>query len=81
MQNQLPKSFFLFTCHFLKQYKLVVVIFCLLGFCAGLWGPFNNILIKQLIDLLPHAREDGFAILAPSSVMIVANFIIFDNFT
>ena len=81
MQNQLPKSFFLFTCHFLKQYKLIVAIFCFLGFCAGFWGPFNNILVKQLIDLLPHAREDGFGVLAPSSIMIVANFIIFDNFT
>ena len=81
MQNQLPKNFFNFTFHFLKQYKLVVVIFCVLGFCAGFWGPINNILIKQLINLLPHTGEKGLSILAPSSIMIVVNFIIFDNFT
>jgi len=47
---------------------------------AGFWGPFNSVLIKQLINLLPIATDNIFVLAFPAS-LIVTNFIVFDNFT
>lgn len=81
-QNKtLPKTFFPFIGYFLRGYKLVVAVFVLCAIAAGFWGPFNSILIKHVINLLPNAKNgDVSALLLPAS-LIVVNFIIFDNVT
>ncbi|MEQ9116522.1 MAG: ABC transporter ATP-binding protein [Rickettsiales bacterium] len=80
--RHLPRTLAPFIWHFLKSYKSIVSLFVCLALSAGLWGPFNSILIKIVIDLL--SKTNNFS--EPSSViiaasLIVVNFIVFDNFT
>lgn len=82
MENDaLPKTFFPFLWHFLKAHKPIVIFFVLLCFAAGLWGPFNSILLKWVINLLPNRGEGGVSILVLPASLVVVNFIIFDNVT
>ncbi|WP_341792903.1 ABC transporter ATP-binding protein [Rickettsia endosymbiont of Ceutorhynchus obstrictus] len=81
MQDQLPKTLFPFIWHFLRSYKSVVIIFVLLSLSAGFWGPFNSILIKHIINLLPQIQGGDTSILVLPASLIVLNFIVFDNFT
>lgn len=81
IKHQSPKTLFPFIWHFLRQYKTVVVIYCLLAFAAGFVGPFNSLLIKKLINLLPQANAGDVSMLVLPASLIVVNFIIFDNFT
>lgn len=48
---------------------------------AGFWGPFNSMLIKQLIDLLPRVNDESVSVLTLPAGLIVINFIVFDNLT
>lgn len=57
------------------------MIFSFLAIIAGFWGPFNSILIKQVIDLLPSVANGDISILILPASLIVVNFIVFDNFT
>ena len=54
MENQhrkeLPKHIFPFIWYFLRDYKSVVLVFIVLAITAGFWGPFNSILIKNIIE-------------------------------
>lgn len=81
----LPKRLFPFIWHFLKEHKRPVYMVIFLSIIAGFWGPFNSVLIKQLIDLLPiinsGANDGNVVVLAIPATLIVLNFIIFDNFT
>ncbi len=77
----LPKTLFPFIWHFLRPYQTAVFISATLAICAGFWGPFNSILIKQIIDLLPQIQEGNTSILLLPAGLIVINFIIFDNLT
>ena len=79
--NALPKNLFPFIGHFLQAYKSAVIIYALLAVAAGFWGPFNSMLIKQLINRLPDATEGHIFILILPASLIVVNFIVFDNFT
>ncbi|AXI24634.1 ABC transporter transmembrane region [Cardinium endosymbiont of Sogatella furcifera] len=81
MQHLLPKTLFQFICHFLRPHKSIAIIYILLAVAAGLWGPFNSILIKNVINLLPHVQDRDISILTLSSSLIVLNFIVLDNFT
>ncbi len=81
MNHQLPKTLYSFIWHFLKPYKLSVSIFVSLAIFAGFWGPLNSILIKNIINLLPHVQNGDISILILPSSLIVVNFIVFDNFT
>lgn len=77
----LPKMLFPFIWRFLRSYKMVVIIFILLAIGASFWGPFNSLLIKHIINLLPNvAHSDISPLILPAS-LIVINFIVFDNFT
>jgi len=80
-ERTLPKQVFPFIWHFLRSYKPVVIAFVLLSLCAGLWGPFNSLLIKHIINLLPSVVNGDISIIMVPATLIVANFIIFDNFT
>lgn len=77
----LPKTLFPFIWHFLRPHKPVVMIYVLLAVAAGFWGPFNSILIKQIINFLPNMREGDISILILPASFIVLNFIVFDNVT
>lgn len=81
MQQPLPKTLFPFIWHFLRQYKSSVIIYIALAFVAGFWGPFNSMLIKQVINLLPNITGGDTSILIVPAILIVVNFIVFDNFT
>lgn len=77
----LPKKLFSFILHFLKNYKISMSFYVFLSFAAGFWGPFNSLLLKQLINLLSEAKSGDTHILLFSAILIVMNFIVFDNFT
>lgn len=77
----LPKTLFPFIGHFLKGYKHVVIPYALLAFLAGFWGPFNSLLIKQLINRLPAAAQGGTGLLLIPAGLLVLNFIVLDNVT
>jgi len=81
MVNHLPQRMGPFIWHFLKPYKTVVALFIFLALMAGLWGPFNSILIKYLINgLAPNANQQ-LTSLYWIAALLVLNFIIFDNVT
>lgn len=77
----LPKTLASFIWHFLKPNQFIVMLYITLAICAGFWGPFNSILIKNVIDLLPLVAENDISILFIPAVLIILNFIIFDNIT
>lgn len=58
-----------------------MMIVILLTSMAGLWGPFNSILIKHIIDILPLIGDGDVSSLTWPAALIVLNFIVFDNFT
>jgi ATP-binding cassette subfamily B protein len=81
-QNKtLPKTLFPFIWRFLRDYKIGVVVLVLLAVIAGFWGPFNSILIKYVIDLLPQIQKGDASRLMLPVGLIVVNFIVFDNLT
>lgn len=80
-QTALPQTVFPFIGHFLKGYKGLVGLFMALAIAAGFWGPFNSLLIKQIINLLPEAQRSSITVLLVPAGLIVLNFIVFDNFT
>ncbi|MFO1257545.1 MAG: ABC transporter ATP-binding protein [Gammaproteobacteria bacterium] len=80
-QNILPKGLFKFIWYFLHAHKTVVFTVIFLSIIAGFWGPFNSLLIKHLIDLLPTVQDGNLQVLALPASLIVINFILFDNFT
>ncbi len=80
-EKTLPKTLFPFIWHFLREYKPAVMVYVLLAIAAGFWGPFNSILIKQVIDLLPSVVGGDISSLILPASLIVVNFIVFDNVT
>ena len=77
----LPKTLFPFIWHFLREYKSAVIVYVTLAIVAGLWGPFNSMLLAQIINLLPGVAGGDISILIVPASLIVVNFIVFDNFT
>ena len=73
----LPKTLFLFIWHFLREYKSAVIVYVALAIVAGFWGPFNSMLIKQVINLLPNVTGGDISILIVPAILIVVNFIVF----
>jgi ATP-binding cassette, subfamily B, bacterial len=78
MKHVLPKTLFSFIWHFLKPYKLIVLLFVMLAIMAGFFGPFNSLLIKHIINTLPSSNTTSLMLMAGLMVM---NFLIFDNVT
>lgn len=79
MQKQLPKSLYQFIWHFLQNYRTTVIIFVFLSLAAGFWGPFNSLLLKNIVNLSIEEKSVA-ALILPLS-LVVLNFIVFDNFT
>lgn len=59
----------------------MVILFCLLSLAAGFWGPFNGLLVKNVLNFLPQIHKENTGLLIFPMGLIVANFIVFDNFT
>ncbi|WP_104207461.1 ABC transporter ATP-binding protein [Holospora curviuscula] len=81
MNNPRSVRLFLFLWDFLRPYKYTVITYGVLAIAAGFWGPFNSILIKQLINLLPSVAGEDISILIIPASLIIVNFIVFDNIT
>lgn len=79
MSAQLPKTLPSFIWHFLQPYKHIIAIYVCLAMCSGCWGPFNSMLIKYMINVLSSSQN--IALLTWPAVLLVLNFIVFDNFT
>ena len=79
--QKLPNNLFSFIWHFLCKFKAAVSFYVFLSLIAGFWGPFNSILIKNVINLLPQVQNGDNTVLFIPVSLIVLNFIIFDNFT
>lgn len=79
--TELPKTIFRFIWHFLSKFKVAVSFYVFLSLIAGLWGPFNSILIKNVINLLPQVQGGDASILFIPVGLIVLNFLVFDNVT
>ncbi|WP_051602204.1 ABC transporter transmembrane domain-containing protein [Cardinium endosymbiont of Bemisia tabaci] len=81
MQHPLPKTIFKFIWHFLRPHKSIVIIYAFLAVNTGFGPPFNSILIKNFINILPNVSNGDISILIFPSILIVLNFILFDNFS
>ena len=81
INTELPKTLFPFIWYFLKEHKIIVFMMIFLSIIAGFWGPFNSVLTKQLIDLLPSVNDGNVSVLGFPASLVVINFIVFDNFT
>ncbi len=81
MNNMLSQNLWSFVWHFLKPYKRIVVIYICLAMLAGFWGPFNSMLIKYMINTLSLLHNENVSLLTWPAVLLVLNFIIFDNVT
>jgi ATP-binding cassette subfamily B protein len=79
--KSLPKKLFPFIWTGIKEYKSAVILYVILALAAGCWGPFNSLIVRHLINLLPHVATGGSAELFFPASLIVLNFIVFDNFT
>ena len=58
-----------------------MIFYILLSLAAGLCGPFNSILIKHIINMLPGVNASNLSVLILPASLIIVNFIVFDNFT
>ncbi|STX51745.1 ABC transporter ATP-binding protein [Legionella busanensis] len=79
--NDLPNHLGSFIWYFLKPYRAVVFLFILLAVLAGLWGPFNSLLVKSFINTLTAKTNQHMSALYWIASLLVLNFIIFDNIT
>lgn len=79
MNTLLPKTLFPFIWYFIKSYKIAMFIFCALAILAGLWGPFNSLLMKHVIDILPQVTPNTLSILTWPAVLVLLNIIFVDN--
>lgn len=80
-QNSLPHTLFPFIGHFLTSFKGPVMAYITFSLLAGLWGPFNSFLTKNVINALPLIQNGDISPLIYPASLIVINFILFDNLT
>jgi ATP-binding cassette subfamily B protein len=77
----LPKTLFPFIWHFLRGYKSAVIVYVALAVVTGFCQPFNSMLMKHIINLLPNITGGDTSVLIVPAILIVVNFIVFDNCT
>jgi ATP-binding cassette, subfamily B, bacterial len=81
MTHSLSKTLSSFIWHFLRPYKTIVSLVVFLAILAGFWGPFNSMLLKHIINVLPELSTGNIAPLVWPATLILLNFIVFDNIT
>jgi ATP-binding cassette subfamily B protein len=57
------------------------VVYVSLALLAGCWGPFNSMLIKHMINILSSSSSANMELLTWPAVLLVLNFVVFDNIT
>lgn len=77
----LPQNLWPFIGHFLKSYKSVCIAYVSLALLAGCWAPFNSMLIKYMINVLSSSHSENMGGLTWLAVLLVLNFVVFDNVT
>lgn len=80
LSENISKNLGSFIWHFLKPYKSQVVVYFCLALLAGCWGPFNSMLIKEMINVLSSTAVNV-SLLTWPAILLVLNFIVFDNIT
>ncbi len=81
MNNVLSHNLWSFVWCFLKPFKRIGVIYVCLAMLAGFWGPCNSLLIKYMINTLSLSHGENVSLLTWPAVLLVLNFIVFDNVT
>lgn len=79
--DYLPTKLPAFIWHFLKPYWYIVITYCAIATCAGFWSPFNSMLIKHIINTLSSSPLTDITLVKIPAILLVLNFIVFDNFT
>lgn len=79
--HPLPKTLPAFIWHFLKPYKFIALLYVSMPILAGFWGPFNSILLKDIIDILPQHQPGNLAPITWPAALLVLNFLVFDHLT
>ncbi len=77
----LSRNLWQFIGHFLKPYKYTAMLYVSLALFAGCRGPFNSMLVKHMINLLTVTHADTISLLKWPAMLLVLNFIVFDNVT
>lgn len=77
----LPKTLGPFIWHFLRPRRKVVALYVALAFMAGCWGPFNTLILKYMVNASHAAGAGDVSFLILPAVLLVLNFIVFDNIT
>lgn len=77
----LPKKLPIFIWNFLKPYKIIVYIFIFISILAGFMGPFNSILLKNIIDKVAKNSPNEIDNIFLPLILLLINFIVLDNFT
>ncbi len=80
-KKHLPTAFLPFVKHILSDYKFVTCIYFLLAIVAGFIGPFNKILIRWIVDILPQTTCEDVSPLILPACLIILNYLLFDNVT
>ncbi len=79
MPLRLPKTLGAFIWHFLRPYKFFVALCIACSLAAGLWGPLNSVLIKEIINLLPHTAQLQVTAVVWWIILLLVNFLLLDN--
>jgi ATP-binding cassette subfamily B protein len=77
----LPTNLGSFINHFLKPYKIVVILFVCTALFSGVWGPLNAWILKYIVDSTGRAIPGDISFLVWSAILLVLNFVIFDILT
>jgi len=78
---QYQKNLLAFIWHFLKPYKSAIIVYVCLAMLAECEGPFTSRLIKHMINSIYSSQIENLSTLSLPAVLLVLNFIVFDNFT
>ena len=75
MKKTFPSSLRPFIWHFLRDYKVPVMLFLVLSMMVSFWMPFNSLLIKYIVDQLANvnSRSEALSLFWPS-LLFILNF-------
>lgn len=73
--TNLPDSLYPFIWHFLRPYKLFIVLLIFFAAITGIWAPVNSYLIKYIIDALGVSQLSSLtSIIFWPAILFIINF-------
>jgi ATP-binding cassette, subfamily B, bacterial len=78
-EQKIPNELFKFICFFLKPYKYLAITFILISLTSGLWGPFNSIIMKKIVNAFAYAQDNDINQVINAIILLVVNYLVFDN--